>query len=133
MKKVLLVLLVSFGSLLQMHAQEKKNWVEMHQFHAVMGKSFHPAEEGNLQPLKDNAAQLLEKAEAWQKSVVPQGYNKAVTAPILKDLVAQCKVVKKAVADKKTDEELTKQIIKAHDIFHEIMEKCQKGEEDHKH
>lgn len=126
-------MMLAIGSLVQLNAQEKKNWVEMHQFHSVMGKSFHPAEEGKLQPLKDNAAQLLEKAEAWQKSVVPQGYNKTVTAPILKDLVAQCKVIKKAVADKKSDEELTKLITKAHDIFHEIMEKCQKGEEDHKH
>ncbi len=128
MKKLLVLLsLVIFSLTTQ---AQKKEWKEMHAFHAVMGKSFHPAEEGKLQPLKDNAASLVKRALEWQKSVVPQGYNKAITDPILKNLVAKCKEVKAAVKAKKDDATLTKLITEAHEIFHEIMEKCKK--EDHK-
>ncbi len=112
-------------------AQEKKDWKEMHNFHAVMGKTFHPAEEGKLQPLKDSAAALVTKAKAWQKSKVPTGYNAAVTEPILKQLVAKCIEVQKAVVAKKDDKILTKLITEAHEIFHEIMEKCRKEENHH--
>lgn len=112
-------------------AQEKKDWKEMHLFHAVMGKTFHSAEEGKLQPLKDSSIALVTRAQAWQKSKVPTGYNATVTAPILKKLVAKCTEVQKAVAAKKDDKTLTQLITEAHDIFHEIMEKCRKEEEHH--
>lgn len=45
-------------------AQEKKDWKEMHLFHAVMGKTFHSAEEGKLQPLKDSSNALVTRAQA---------------------------------------------------------------------
>ena len=130
MKRILVLLsLVIFTLSVQAQKQE---WKEMHAFHAVMGKSFHPAEEGKLQPLKDSAASLVKRAIEWQKSVVPQGYNKEVTAPILKNLVAKCKEVQAAVKAKKDDATLTKLITEAHEIFHEIMEKCRK-EDSHDH
>lgn len=112
-------------------AQEKRDWKEMHLFHAVMGKTFHSAEEGKLQPLKDSCFVLVSRAKAWQKSKVPTGYNAAVTAPILKQLVAKCTEVQKAVIAKKDDKTLTQLITGAHDIFHEIMEKCRKEDNHH--
>lgn len=112
-------------------AQEKKDWKEMHLFHAVMGKTFHSAEEGKLQPLKDSSNALVTRAQAWQKSKVPNGYNATVTAPILKKLVAKCTEVQNAVAAKKDDKTLTQLITEAHDIFHEIMEKCRKEDNHH--
>ena len=48
-------------------AQDKKqDWKEMHSFHGVMSKTFHPAEEGNVAPLKENATALVQKAKEWQ-------------------------------------------------------------------
>lgn len=105
-------------------------WKEMKDFHGVMGKTFHPAEENNLQPTKDNAAELLSVAKAWQKSTAPAGYNTTVAKPLLKQLVKDCKEVKKAVAAKKNDTELKQLITKAHDTFHELTEKCKPGEEE---
>lgn len=122
MKKVFVFVLLALG-LVAAKAQ-KADWPAMHQFHAVMSKTFHPAEEGKLQPTKDSAAVLLAKAIVWQKSAVPAGYKASVTAPILKKLVKQCGVLSKAVKAGKSDAELTVQITKAHEIFHEIMEKC---------
>ncbi len=118
---VLTVLLVANAGFAQ---QKKATWKEMHDFHAVMSKTFHPAEEDNLQPLRDSAALLVTRAKAWQSSAVPEGYKADVTKPILKDLVKQCTTIQKAVKKGKADAELKVLITKAHDIFHEIMEKC---------
>lgn len=127
MKKInflFMMIVLSFASLPVFSQQAK--WDEMDNFHAVMSASFHPSEENNLQPLKEKAADLLGKAKAWQKATVPEGYNGAVTKPILKELVKQCKLIKAAVDDNKTDAELKIMITKAHDIFHELKEKCMK-------
>ena len=124
MKKIWIMSLLIIAGL-SLRAQ-KATWKEMHEFHDIMGATFHPAEENNLQPLKDSTAILLEKAKIWQKSVVPEGYNGAITQPILEQLVKECKAIKKAVAEKKPDAELKSMITKAHDTFHEIMEKCRK-------
>lgn len=104
--------------------QQKAAWREMHDFHDVMSITFHSAEEGNLAPLREKAGLLVERAEAWKKSAVPAGYNRKQTEDTLKRLVKQCKSVRKAVKKGKPDAELTAGITTAHDIFHEIMEKC---------
>lgn len=129
MKKLLLVCSMIAFVFTSNAQKEKQKWNEMHAFHSVMSKTFHPAEENKLQPLRDSATVLLAKAKAWKTSTVPAGYNKEVTAPILKQLVAKCKTITVAVKKNKSDEELKKLITEAHDIFHEIMEKCRK--EDH--
>lgn len=99
-------------------------WKEMEDFHAVMGVTFHPADEDNLQPVKEKAGDLLRKALDWQQAAMPQGYNSEASKPILKKPVKQCKALKAAVEKKKLDAELEKMITEAHEVFHEIKEKC---------
>ncbi len=111
---------------------QQADWKEMHSFHAIMGKSFHSAEEKNLQPLKENVTELLLRAKNWEKSTTPKGFDGKITKPILKKLVAKCEEIRNAVAAKKDDKTLTTLITEAHDVFHEIMEKC-KPEAKHKH
>ena len=123
--KILFLMLALSFTALPVFSQVAK-WIEMENFHAVMSVSFHPAEENNLQPLKLKSADLLSKAKAWQKSAAPEGFNADVTKPILKKLVKQCKLIKTAVNDNKADADLKVMITKAHDIFHEIKEKCKK-------
>ncbi len=99
-------------------------WKELEAFHSVMAGTFHPAEEGDLQPVRKNAGDLVAKAKAWQASPVPSGFDKSLTTKSLKSLVAKCKEVQSAVKAKKNDAELTKLITEAHDAFHMIVEKC---------
>ena len=108
------------------HAQTKANWKEMHDFHIVMSKTFHPAEENNLAPLKKHASALVQQAKAWQQSKVPAGYDSTVTDPILGRLVKKAETIEGAVKAGKPDAELKKMITEAHDIFHKLMEKCGK-------
>jgi hypothetical protein len=129
MKKIILAIVVVLFTTLSF-AQTKANWKEMHDFHAVMSKTFHPAEENNMQPLKESAAELTLKAKNWQSSTVPEGYDGEIAKPILAKLVKQCAAIETAVKKKKKDAELKKMITEAHDIFHELMEKCRKGDEE---
>ena len=123
-----LLLLAMVGSL-SIFAQEKKaDWPAQKDFHTVMAATFHPAEEGNLTPLKAKSGELAKKATAWSKSVYPAGYDKAAIAPILKKLVMECKALDVKVKAGAGKEELTKMITALHDRFHEIVEKCNAGE-----
>lgn len=122
--KVLCIMLALTLAALPGFSQEAK-WLEMENFHTVMSLSFHPAEENNLQPIKEKSAELFSKAKAWQKSVAPEGFNGGVTKPILNRLVKQCRLINAEIGNK-TDAELKVMLTKAHDIFHEIKEKCRK-------
>jgi|CXWL01.1.fsa_nt_gi hypothetical protein len=130
MKKVQILFLMGILSLLRLtaYSQQTASWKEMEDFHVVMSTTFHPAEEDNLQPLKEKAGDLVSRAKAWEKSAAPGGFNGSVTKPILKRLVQQCKVIKEAVGKDKTDAELKLMISEAHEIFHEIKEKCKKSD-----
>ena len=128
-----LVILLALITVTAFSYSQTADWKEMKDFHALMSKTFHPAEDNNLQPTKNNAEQLLTIAKAWQKSTAPAGYSGNVAKPLLKKLVKECKEVKKAVAANKTDAELKQLITKAHDTFHELTEKCKPGEEEKQH
>lgn len=119
-----IILIVAFIGAVQTTWAQKSDWKEMHAFHVVMSTTFHPAENGNLQPTKDSAAVLVQRAKEWKASPIPKGYKKKETAEALTELVKQCEVVKAAIASKKTDEELKDLIGTAHDVFHRITEKC---------
>ena len=97
----------------------------MEEFHQVMSACFHPAEENNLQPLKDSVSSLYAKATSWKASAVPYGYDADAAKPILARLLNQCVQLRKSVKQKKSDTILKEQITAAHETFHEIMEKCQ--------
>ena len=105
MKKLLVLALAAIVGL-SATAQEA-SWKQMEDFHGVMSKTFHPAEEGNLKPLKANITDLVAKAKAWESGAVPAGYDAKVAKPILKQLVAKCTAVEAAVKAKKSDTELT--------------------------
>ena len=103
---------------------QKAEWKAMQDFHAVMSPTFHPAEENNLKPTRENAQKLLLVDQKCQKSKVPAGFNAVLAQPILKKLVKDCSMVAHAVKAKKSDAELKQLITKAHDTFHEFAEKC---------
>lgn len=124
MNKLSLLLICLFASLVTY--SQKKPWKEMDSFHTIMSKTFHPAENGDLKPTRDNVDELIQKAKTWQASEIPAGYNKKLIKPILDRLVTQTESIKTAIGEKKSDEELQAMISKAHDTFHEIMLKCKK-------
>lgn len=121
--------LIALCSSVFTQAQSQAKWKEMDVFHDIMGATFHPAEDGNLQPIRTRNKEMLEKAVAWKKAAVPQGYDQAAVSASLKKLVKGAKEIDKLVKANATDKELTDKLSALHDVFHEIMEKCRK--EDH--
>jgi hypothetical protein len=110
-------------------AQQKASWKEMDEFHQVMSATFHPSEEGKLDPIKTRSGEMVNKAVSWQKSDAPKGYNKNAVKASLKKLVSASKELHQLVKNNATDEVLKEKLSSLHDIFHEITEKCEKEEE----
>jgi hypothetical protein len=128
MKKIICLFVAAFGLAVMVNAQEKKSWKEMNEFHSVMSATFHPSEEGKLEPIKGRSQEMLDKATVWQKSTAPEGYDKKAVEKSLKKLVDGCTELNKLVKAKAADEVIKKKLAELHDVFHEIMEKCEKGD-----
>lgn len=127
MKKVFSLLVITITTIVATQAQ-KAGWKEMDTFHEVMAKTFHPAEEGKLEPIRARSQEMLDKAAAWEKSAAPDGYDKKAVKKSLKQLVKGSEEINKLVKEKATDDILKEKLSALHDVFHEIMEKCEKGD-----
>lgn len=125
MRKVCLLLsfIIAVSFINKVSAQEKFSWKEMGAFHNTAMLAFHGAEEGKLQPARDSAAAMLAKVTAWQGAAVPAGNDAAAIKALLKELADACAVINNAVAAKKPDAPLKPLVLKAHHIFHEVIEK----------
>ncbi len=121
------------------NAQDKKtqkadSWPEKAAFHAVMSTTFHPAEEGNLQPIKTRSEELVKAATAWMNSTPPAEFNKPEIKEKLKYLYAESVELDRLVKSGAGDEQLKGVLSKLHDRFHEIVGLCRKDgkAEEHK-
>lgn len=122
MKQLIVVLLLS-GMAFSARAQSAP-WKELEEYHKVMAATFHPSEEGNLQPIRERSGELAAKAKTLYQSAIPTAYQKPGVKETLKLLSKESKALDKMVKRKKTDAEVTKAITALHDRFHEVMEKC---------
>lgn len=118
---------ISFAS-----AQDK-DWKEKNEFHKVMSQTFHPAEEGNLAPIKSKIAEMQAKAVAFQKSQIPAELpNKEEIKKNLDELVNGTKVLAKEIKKNASDEVIKTQLTALHDVFHKIIGLCS-AEDKHEH
>jgi 16S rRNA C967 or C1407 C5-methylase (RsmB/RsmF family) len=131
MKKINLLLVVMLMLTASCFAQtQKAAWPEMKNFHKYMSTTFHPAEEGNLAPLKAKADSLYYAAKAWMGSPIPSNFKADETTAALKKLNVQCNDIWAAVQGGKTsDEKLKEMITEAHDTFHKIAGECRKADD----
>ncbi|HMO63463.1 MAG TPA: hypothetical protein PKC39_15140 [Ferruginibacter sp.] len=129
MKTFIAALLVITLPFLGKAQSPKPSWPEMKRFHQYMSTTFHPAEEGNLAPLKAKADSLYIHALLWEQSTIPPGFKPEETKKALTKLSAQCASIQQAVTAGKDDATLTKLITEAHDIFHHIVGECRKVED----
>lgn len=125
----MLVIMSAFLFFNPVQAQEKAKWAEMDTFHGVMSQTFHPAEEGKLDPIRKRSQEMVDKAIAWQNSTAPEGYDRDAVKKTLKKLVKGAKEINKMVQKNASDNELKEELTELHEVFHEIMEKCRN--EDH--
>lgn len=130
MKKSI-ILFIAILAATQLKAQSIfDKWEELNEYHHVMSQTFHPAEKDNLEPLKENAQELVSKAEALASAKIPMEFD----SKSIKKAVSQLKIDSKALYEKvesgsASDKELKDAIYALHDVFHEIVGLCQ--DEDH--
>jgi hypothetical protein len=129
MKKLiaLSVLLLAATVTFSQHTMMDK-WAELKNFHEVMSQTYHPAEKGDLKPIRSRAAEMMTKVDALQRSKYPAEFDNAEVKNSVKQLVAAVISVKAAVDKNATDKELTELLTQAHEKFHEVM-----GEKEEKH
>ncbi len=107
-------------------------WPELKAFHGVMSETFHPSEEGKLEPIKTRSGEMYDKAVAVLKSTIPtelkakKGIKDAVA-----DLVKGTKELNEIVKAKASDEVIKTKLANLHDTFHKIIETCNKEDEQH--
>lgn len=100
------------------------DWPALKDFHKVMSQTFHPSEEGNLDPIKKRSGEMVEKAALLAKSTVPAEFNKKEMLVAVQKLATDSKKLDKLVKNKKSDKEITDALTRLHDVFHEIIGLC---------
>lgn len=126
MKKISLLVCFLVATTIS-NAQNKSKfdaWPELKDFHKVMSQTFHPSEEGNLQPIKERSDEMVTKATALAKSTIPAEFNKKEVVSAIKRLAKGSRKLDKLVKGKKSDKEITEALTKLHDVFHEIIGLC---------
>lgn len=111
-----------------MSAQNKTEWKELSAFHTVMSQTFHPAEEGDLKPIRERSGEMVEKAKAWKASAIPADYKdvKDIEESLSALVDGSTKLEAKIKAGAK-DEEITEDLSALHDVFHTIVGLCRPG------
>ncbi|MFZ4613405.1 MAG: hypothetical protein ACOYNH_06950 [Bacteroidia bacterium] len=108
-----------------------EQWPEAKTFHEVMSKTFHPSEEGNLEPIKTRIGEMVKKADAWMNSKAPEAYNKQNIKDGLAKLSKETKELEKEINSKESDEKIKTELAKLHDVFHDVVGACNNKEEKH--
>lgn len=93
-------------------------------YHTVMSGTFHPAEEGNLEPLKEKYAELATRSQEWAALPIPENLQGKGLEEALKELETTSAAMGQVVTTG-TDEEITKAIYDLHDVFHRIVGLCE--------
>jgi vacuolar-type H+-ATPase subunit E/Vma4 len=112
-------------------AQANDKWAELEAYHDVMSQTFHPAEEGKLEPIRKRAGELAEKARQWLDSKPPKVYDSADIKTLLVKLNAESKALADAIAKGAKDEQIKKDLTALHDRFHEIIGACRDEKKKH--
>lgn len=102
-------------------------WKQLHDYHELLSKTFHPAEEGNFTAIKNSSAELLLKAEALDVATMPQDLRTPKIDETIAVLKKQTKMVDELVQKKAPNPELMRAFENLHDVFHRIVELCQPG------
>ncbi|OYU81889.1 MAG: hypothetical protein CFE23_03170 [Flavobacterium sp. BFFFF1] len=103
-----------------------EKWPAIKTFHEVISQTFHPAEEGNLEPIKSRSKELAQKAEAINKSEIPAEFKTKEIIVAAENLQIQSWALHKKIKLGATDEEILKMLTALHETFHQIVGLCTK-------
>ncbi|MEC5165986.1 hypothetical protein RCH18_001720 [Flavobacterium sp. PL11] len=99
-------------------------WPAVKELHGVMSETFHPAEEGNLAPIKARSEEMMAKSAQLLKSDIPTEFRTNAILASAERLQLKSKALNKLVKANAADTDLVKSITDLHDTFHEIVGLC---------
>ncbi len=115
--------------------QIKKNtqidvWEELETFHQAIALTFHPAEDGDFEPVKKDSKELVEAAQNLSTSKLPAYFEKMENEELKNDLQTTLQKLVKQSTDlhnlvetkKATDKELLAELNNLHSTYHHIEE-----------
>lgn len=107
------------------------DWPQIKEFHQIIDQTFHPAEEGNLQPIKTRSNELAEKALKLKSSPIPSPFNTKEISSLVKKLAADSQKLHRLVEKKSSDDNIKKALIDLHETFHKITGLCSSNDSHH--
>ena len=99
------------------------NWPELAHFHTVMNATFHPSEEGNVEPIKKQLKDFVKKAEALTKNKMPEMFATPEIKAAAENMVSSTKAFQKNFK-KFSDEQLVTELHALHEVFHALTNVC---------
>ena len=129
MKKLSVLVLGLFIVLVSSNVFAGEKWPELEAFHKVMSTTFHPAEEGNFEPIKTRIGEMVEAAAKLTANPIPAEYNKQNIIDAAKKLETDSKALEEKIKAGATNEEIFKDLTALHDTFHKIVGLCNPKEE----
>jgi len=129
MKKISVLVLGLFIVLVSSNVLAGEKWTELETFHKVMSTTFHPAEEGNFEPIKTRIGEMVEAAGKMNSNPIPAEYNKQDILDAAKKLETDSKALQDKITAGATNEDIFKDLNALHDTFHTIVGLCNPKEE----
>lgn len=99
-------------------------WPAMKEFHEVMSQTFHPAEEGNLAPIKARSEEMMKKATAILVLDIPQEFRTEPVLAAAEQLQLKSKNLHNMVITNASDTAIVKLLTDIHNTFHRIVGLC---------
>jgi hypothetical protein len=101
-------------------------WPEMKTFHNTLSQTFHPAEEGDLKPIKTRSHELYANCKLINASHLPLMYDKEEIVTTLKRLEQETDKLNALIVIQEQSATIMKQLNIVHNTFHEIVGMCKK-------
>lgn len=122
--RLALVLLVTTFAF-QMNAQSAATkWSQLNEYHELLSKTFHPAENGNLNAIKNAHDYLVQRSEALDVTMMPSELKSETLIAQVGVLKKMTKKLSELITNKAPDVEIMRTFQNVHDIFHKIEKEC---------
>ncbi|MET0462555.1 MAG: hypothetical protein ABW007_05360 [Chitinophagaceae bacterium] len=108
---------------LNIHAQ-KQQWKQFHDFRFLLDRTYELTANNKLQPAKDSASGLVEKAKELQASPIPASYDSRALKSLLKKLVKDTESLQSGVRKSKSDADIKTMMTQVNETFQQISAKC---------
>jgi len=103
-------------------------WPALKSFHEVIAATFHPSQEGKLQPVKTKIDELCSRAESLTTAPKPSEYNTPQVDAAIAKLNKNAKELKVLITKKAPDAQIKAKLATVHKCFHEIVDMTVKEE-----